>query len=75
MKGLKLTEIESHGLTLDFKRFYLTEHPLLPKVSYSIGNYTWYDGKIIAVYTCRRTAEREFGRMSKKYLATDIDFA
>lgn len=82
MKGLKLTEIESHGFKLNFKRFYLTEHPVLPQVSMAphhhndfLGNYVWYEGELLEVFRSRKEAERTFGTLSKNYVVTDIDFA
>ena len=80
MKGLKLTEIESHGFKLYFKRFMLTEHPVLPKASLAphhinwIGNYDWYDGEIIGVYWSRRKAEKAFGNLARNYVVTDVDY-
>ncbi len=79
MKGLRLNEIESigfdlHGKLWRFNRYYLSEHPVLPKVSYFRGNYNWYPGKIIEVFRSQVRAEKAFRMQAGDYLTHDINF-
>ena len=69
MKGLKLTQIKSHGFHLDFNRYQLWEHDLIPQHN---RRPFWMPGRIIHHLRTGAEADGYFNVLAPQY--DDVEF-
>ena len=71
MKGLKLTQIKSNGLSRDFNRYQLSEHTMIP--IQSSRDPLWLPGRIIHHLATWDEARIYFNTMAKQYDGFDYE--